>query len=81
MSERISKYQELKKVIKNKNSPISLGCGMNCKIHVTSVVGGETVSPTDRRSEALPKKIPAFSLCIKDTGCGLKQYTWKTKQR
>ena len=22
---------------------------MNCKIHVTSVVGGETVSPTDRK--------------------------------
>ena len=49
MSERIFKYQELKKVIKNKNSPISLGCVMNCKIHVTSVVGGETVSPTDRK--------------------------------
>ena len=26
-----------------------LGCGMNCKICVTSVVGGETVSPTDRK--------------------------------
>ena len=36
-------------IIKNKNSPTSLGCGMNCKIHVTSVVGGETVSPTDRK--------------------------------
>ena len=34
---------------KNKNSPASLGCGMNCKIRVTSVVGGETVSPTDRK--------------------------------
>ena len=28
----------------DKNSPTSLGCGMNCKIRVTSVVGGETVS-------------------------------------
>ena len=45
---------------------------MNCKIRVTSVVGGETVSPTDM------KLIPAgrntgIQLCIKDTGCGLKQ--------
>jgi len=46
---------------------------MNCKIRVTSVVGGETVSPTDM------KLIPAgrntgIQLCIKDTGCGLKQH-------
>ena len=34
---------------KNKNSPASLGCGMNYKIRVTSVVGGETVSPTDMK--------------------------------
>ena len=34
---------------KNKNSPASLDYGMNRKIHVTSVVGGETVSPTDRK--------------------------------
>ena len=35
---------------KNKNSPpTSLSCGMNCKIHVTSVVGRETVSPTDMK--------------------------------
>ena len=50
-----------------------LGCGMNYKIRVTSVVGGETVSPTDM------KLIPAgrntgIQLCIKDTGCGLKQH-------
>ena len=29
--------------------PVSLGCGMNCRIHATSVVGGKTVSPTDRK--------------------------------
>ncbi len=29
--------------------PVSLGCGMNCKIRVTSVVGEKTVSPTDRK--------------------------------
>lgn len=33
----------------NKNSSTPLGCGMNCKIRVTSVMGGETVSPTDRK--------------------------------
>ena len=37
------------RLYKKQNFPISLGCGMNCKICVTSVVGGETVSPTDRK--------------------------------
>lgn len=46
---------------------------MNCKICVTSVVDGETVSPPLTESKALPEEIPAFSLCIKDTGCKLKQ--------
>ena len=34
---------------KNKNYPTSLSCGMNCKIRVTSVVGGEMVSLTDMK--------------------------------
>lgn len=46
---------------------------MDCKIHVTSVVGGETISPPLTGSEALPEKIQAFSHYIKDTGCGSKQ--------
>lgn len=58
---------------KNKNSPVSLDYGMNRKIHVTSVVGGETVSPTDRKLSPAGRKSPAFSLCIRNTGCGLKQ--------
>ena len=58
---------------KNKNSPASLDYGMNRKIHVTSVVGGETVSPTDRKLSPAGRKSPAFSLCIRNSCCGLKQ--------
>jgi len=36
-------------------------------------VGGETVSPTDRKLSPAGRKSPAFSLCIRNTGCGLKQ--------
>lgn len=31
----------------NKNSSTPLGCGMNCKIRVTSAVAERIVSPTD----------------------------------
>ena len=47
---------------------------MNCKIRVTSAVAERIASPTDMRL-ILPEEISAFSLCIRDTGCGLKQYS------
>ena len=36
-------------------------------------VGGETVSPTDGKLSPAGRKSSAFSLCIRNTGCGLKQ--------
>ena len=50
---------------------------MNCKIRVTSVVGGETVSPTDMKGSTAGRSI-GIQPPHKDTGCGLKSIRPKT---
>ena len=49
---------------------------MNCRIRNVSG-GGEIISPLTCR-ETLPEEALAFSLRIKDTGCGLKSTRPKT---
>ena len=45
----------------------------NSIVETEEISTGNTEAVKEDKSKALPEEIPAFSLCIKDTGCKLKQ--------